>query len=120
MKIVNVMKHRADLLLPSGEVVSLHPCGDVATCTEKTVATGENVCGLPAVKKELGELTGLPEPKEGVLYYCNGLAFKAAVAAGRKDVVMGDSGDTAVRWTKEENLKMAGLVRYVTHLITAE
>lgn len=117
MKLINVMKHRADLLLPTGEVVTLLPSGDVATCTE-TTETGEPFCGFPTIKTQLGELVGLPEPQEGAVYYCNMLAFKAAVAAGRTDVVMGDSGSTAVRWTAEENPKLAGLVRYITHLIT--
>ena len=116
MKLVNVMKHKADLLLPNGEVLTLQPSGDVATCTESTTV-GESFCGFPTVKTQLGELVGLPEPQEGVVYYCNMLAFKAAVAQGRTDVCMGDSGSSAVRWTAEENPKLAGLVRYITHLI---
>ena len=117
MKLINVMKHKADLLLPNGEVLTLQPSGHVATCEEKQVFGG-TFAGFPTVKTQLGELVGLPEPQDGVVFYCNMLAFKAAVAAGRTDVVMGDSGSTAVRWTAEENPKLAGLVRYITHLIT--
>jgi hypothetical protein len=51
------------------------------------------------------------------------LTFKAAVAAGRTDIVMGDSGSTAIRWTEKDAAaglcpeKLVGLVRYITHLI---
>jgi hypothetical protein len=122
MKLINCMKHGADLLQPNGEVLRLEPSGHVANVNTKTVS-GEPFAGFPTVKTEMGELEGLPEPEQGVVYYVNMLVFNAAVSAGRKDVVMGDSGQTAVRWTAEDaeagrcNPKLVGLVRYITHLI---
>lgn len=119
--LVNTMKHAAQLML-DGEVINLTPSGHVATCTETTVPHGE--CeGFPAVRQELGELVGLPEPKDGVTYYTNGLVFKAAVAQGRKDVVMGNSGNSAIRWTQADadaglcTQNLVGLIRYITQLI---
>jgi hypothetical protein len=42
---------------------------------------------VPIVAKRFGEIEGLPEPQEGVVYICSALAAQAAWAIGRRDVV---------------------------------
>ena len=116
MKIVNCMKHAANIRLAGGSYVTLQPSGHVANVATSVLPAGEVTTDLGVVKTAgktvYGELTGLPEPQDGVCYYVNMLTFNVATAAGRKDVVMGDSGATAERNDK-------GFVTAITTLVFA-
>ena len=107
--LVNVMKHDADLVV-NGKSTKLPASGIVAECQENT-SVGEDFIGIPTIKVELGKITNLPFPTQNVVYYVNRMVFNKAVADGRTDVVMGDSGRTALRNEK-------GWVVGITHLIT--
>ena len=115
MKIVNCMKHAANIRLVDGTLNVIPPSGNIALVD--TVTTPENDVvteygTMKTGKTAYGELTGLPEPQDGVWYYVGMLPFSAAVAIGRKDVVMGDSGSSAERNEK-------GFVSVITTLIFA-
>jgi hypothetical protein len=125
MKIINVMKHGANLLV-NGVEVFLAASGIEAICAEQSQPAGtiETEYGTieTMTSPVLGEVEGLPEPQQGVIFYCSGLAFRKAYLMGRRDVVCGDSGVSAIRWTKADvdaGLKnaVAGQVRYITKLI---
>lgn len=110
------MKHAANIRLADGNLTVLAPSGVIANVDTSVVPAGEVTTDLGVVKTAgktvYGELTGLPEPQDGVWYYVNMLVFNVATAAGRKDVVMGDSGASAERNEK-------GFVAAITTLIFA-
>ncbi len=116
MRIVNCMKHAANIRLVDGELFTLLPSGNIANVDTSTIPATDVQTEFGTVhtagKTVYGELTGLPEPVEGVCYYVNMLVFNVATAAGRKDVVMGDSGPSAERNEK-------GFVSAITTLIFA-
>ena len=116
MKIMNCMKHAANIRAVDGTMFTLLPSGNIANVETSTVPAEDVQTDFGVVrtagKTVYGELTGLPEPVEGVCYYVNMLVFNAATAIGRKDVVMGDSGSSAERNDK-------GHISAITTLIFA-
>ena len=63
-------------LKPSGVVVRVHQT------TEKVA----EYSGMPIYKAKFGEVLGLPEPKEGIIYVVSAMAL-SAISESRKDVV---------------------------------
>lgn len=125
MKVINCMKHAATLSI-NGEFVTLPPSGVEAVLKQSNVSAGTfdvNGLEMPATRSTRSELLGLPDPVEGTVFYVNAMVFGAAVAEGRTDVIMGDSGASALRWTPADveaglcppNLK--GLVRAITTIV---
>ena len=116
MKIVNCMKHAANIRLADGTMNVILPSGNIAVVATTAIPAEEVVTEYGTMKTAgktvYGELTGLPEPQDGVWYYVGMLVFNAAVAIGRKDVVMGDSGSSAERNEK-------GFISAITTLIFA-
>lgn len=116
MKIINLMKHNADIALANGKVISLEPSGTIAFCnvstTEGKMLVTEHGDFLTTSKTKYLNIEGLPDPVDGVLYYVNMVTFNAACELGRTDVVMGDSGATATRNEK-------GHVSHINKLILA-
>lgn len=92
MEIKNYMPHTLNIELSSGERIAIESSG-VARCAVKNVQVGE-VDGVPVVSAEYGEITGLPEPQDGVVYV---VSMLVAQRAGRADVLSPDSGPTAIR-----------------------
>ena len=89
MRLVNCTPHPIDLVTEGG-VVTVPPSGIVVRVAEvphpRGSITVEGVA-IPLVEKRFGQLEGLPEPQEGVLYILSALAATAAWAQGRRDVV---------------------------------
>ena len=79
-----------------GRDITIPRSGQVArvAATSRAVTT---VGEIPIVATEFGEITGLPEPKPGVLYLGSTLLAQAAARLGRNDVVSPDTGPTAIR-----------------------
>lgn len=94
-QIINLNKHAVDVQLPSGERIQFPPSGQIATVAVKSVQDGE-VNGIPVFRSEYGEIVGLPDPQDGVLYLVNLLVGQRA--QGRKDLIGPDSGPSAIRY----------------------
>lgn len=125
MEIKNGMKHSATLFIGGG-YHTLPTSGIEITLKQENVDAGniETPFGtMPSTRMTRGEIVNLPPAEEGVVWYVNGLVFAAAVAAGRTDVIMGDSGKTAIRWTQADvdaglcPAKLVGLVRAINTII---
>ena len=121
----NGMKHPATLFV-GGQFHTLPVSGVEITLKQEYVDAGEFETAfgaMPSAHMERGEIVNLPPAEKGVIWYVNGLVFAAAVAEGRTDVVMGDSGDTAIRWTQADAdaglcpVKLVGSVRAITTII---
>ena len=83
VNIVNLTPHTVDLLM-DGDVKSI-PSHGVARVAEKTIDDGVRF-GIQFVIKSYGEITGLPDPAENVIYIVSMLVASAAWQAGRTDV----------------------------------
>lgn len=97
MEIINVTPHSISLANEAGEIVAtFSPSGE-----KVRVATHQEVVGTlfgAEVRQTVyGDLTGLPQPREGVVYLASSLVAQQAAREGRTDVVAPDTGATAIR-----------------------
>ena len=70
--------------------------GTVARRDSEEVLIRE-INGIPLVKTSFKEATGVPEPKEGVVYIVSRLVKEDEKIRMRDDVMCPDTGSTAVR-----------------------
>jgi len=93
MKIVNLTPHPINLLLNSEEV-KIPPSGIVARVEEKTETIGKIQVGdgnIPVIRKTLGRVENLPEPRADTIYIVS-LIVAQALAGTRSDVfIIGES-----------------------------
>lgn len=95
MNIVNLTPHSISLADEAGNIVdTFAPSGKVVRMATSQEVVGEAVAGVPLRRTVFGEVSGLPEPQEGVLYLVSSLI---AQRVQRADVVSPDTGPTAVR-----------------------
>ena len=94
MQFVNLTPHEigirirmSDIILPSAGLARV-------STTEEQVG---DVDGIPLVRTTYGEVSGLPDPADGVIYIVSAVVLDAAKRAGRTDVVAPDSGPSAIR-----------------------
>ena len=83
MNLVNLTPHAVTIVLPSGDTVTLPPSGTVARCSTSSEVVGE-VNGIPVSRVSYGEVVGLPEATEGVIFIVSALVRSAV--PHRKDV----------------------------------
>ena len=81
--LINLTPHTLNVHTPSG-VVDIPTSGTVARVAT-TETPCEEVAGIPVTRTVFGEVTGLPEPHEGVFLVVSLLVRTAAEAAGRVD-----------------------------------
>jgi hypothetical protein len=95
MEVINLTPNTVNLSDEEGNILvtTLQPSGKVASVVvcQKVV---KYVFGLPVFETFFGDVVGIPEPKEGVIYL---VAEEVAQAAKRPDVVAPDNGPTAIR-----------------------
>ncbi|GIW55362.1 MAG: hypothetical protein KatS3mg082_1766 [Nitrospiraceae bacterium] len=105
MKFVNLTPHEVRVADQDGTVfLTIPPSGQVARVATTSVMVGE-VDGIPIYRTALGDVTGLPEPQEGVTYVVSTLV---AQVVSRPDVVAPDTGPTAIR----ENGQVVAIRRF--------
>jgi hypothetical protein len=81
---VNVTPH-AVTIHQNGDIMVVPASGVVARCATTDKIVGQ-IDGVDIHAMSYGELDGLPEPKENVIYIASMLAAQAAKRAGRSDV----------------------------------
>jgi len=107
MNLLNLTPHTVVIWCDDGSEVVIPPSGAVAQVTTRDVVVGA-VYGVPVIRQEFGEVTGLPE--EGVP--CLVSALVRAAVPGRRWVYSPDTGPSAIRDER-------GQVMAVTRLIAA-
>ena len=68
---------------------------------------------IPLVRREFGEVTGLPEPQENVIYIVSSMVL-AAVKYHRRDVVAPDTGPDSV--IRDDEGEIIGVKRFTYDL----
>ena len=79
---INLTPHTLNIHTPE-KVIDLAPSGEVARVAASSVEVAP-IGGIPTVITEFGEVTGLPDPQEGVFLIVSGMV---ASAAPREDVL---------------------------------
>lgn len=87
MKIVNLTPHDVNIIGEIGEVVQTFPAsGELARCSVSREQV-DAINSVPVNRTVFGEVTGLPEQQEGVVYIVSALV---AQATKRDDVLIPD------------------------------
>jgi len=107
MNILNLTPHTVVIWRDDGGKIEIPPSGTIARVSTRDVVVGA-VDGVPVIRQEYGEVTGLPE--EGTP--CIVSALVRAAVPGRRWVYSPDTGPTAIRDER-------GQVVAVTRLIAA-
>lgn len=89
---INLTPHEIVILREDGTEVRIPPSGTVARVSTADVIVGE-IDGVPVIRQQFGEVTGLPE--EGTP--CLVSALVRAAVPGRRGVYSPDTGPTAIR-----------------------
>jgi len=110
MEFVNLTPHAIVLHTNEGEK-KVDPSGEVARVSTSETPAGV-IGSIPAVVRSMGNATGIPSPKPGVVYLVSAMVLSALEVSGnlRQDVAAPDTGPTAVRNDK-------GLIQGVKRLI---
>lgn len=110
-KIINLMPHTLNVELPSGERLAIEPhdAKNPARVDVKNVPL-DAVAGIPVTTAVYGDVVGLLEPEDGVVYVVS-MLVGSRVAGTRDDIYGPDSGPTAIR--ENGNVKaVRGLIKY--------
>jgi hypothetical protein len=83
MKFINLTHHVINEVTTG---VTFQPSGTVARVSSFVEETGEMVNGIKFFKTSFGEVTGLPEPQEDVIYIVSGMVLDT-LGGSRPDVV---------------------------------
>lgn len=86
MKIINLTPHEIKIVGADGKVIQSFPSEGVVRCQVTRQQAGE-VNGIPVNRTIFGDVEGLPEQQEGIVYIVSALV---AQATKRDDVLIPD------------------------------
>jgi hypothetical protein len=114
MEIVNLTPHEVTLVEEGGRRLRIPASGTVARLAI-TLDTDERYGHVTVADAHLGEVDGLPPPRDGCLLLTSMVVAMAATGIGRRDVVSPDTGADAIRDGAGQVAAVRRLVRpYVT------
>jgi len=86
-KLVNMTPHDVVVYDDGGVVLMTVPAsGAIARCAETSTPDGM-FCGVPLVRKDYGDIVGLPAEEPDTIYIVSGLVSAAGAKLGRDDLV---------------------------------
>ena len=90
MQLVNLTPHKITIINSDGETIrEIAPSGTIARAASTVVDDG-SVDGVPIVRTTFGQVEGLPEPSDDIMYIVSSLTVSAARRSGRttKDLLI--------------------------------
>ncbi|NNV07148.1 hypothetical protein ETC03_12230 [Geobacillus sp. MMMUD3] len=112
MKFVNLTPHVLNIVRDDGSIaLSVPPSGTVArVTTQQTVVC--QLAGVDVVRTVFGDVVGLPDPQDGVVYVVSTLVLQALSASGvdRSDVVAPDTSPASV--VRDDTGHVVGVKRF--------
>lgn len=89
MKVVNLTPYEVTVYDDDDVVIKTYPSEGLARASHVNTPV-DNVDGVLVVSTSYGEVTGLPEPAEGMVYIVSAITLNAAKAHGRttKDLLV--------------------------------
>ena len=106
--LVNLTPHDITIRLEDGDRI-IPASGTVARVTTSQVPAG-TVDGIPVSAQTFGQIEGLPDPQDGVVFVVSAIVLAAAKEAGRTDVVAPDTA-RAIRDDAGRIVAVPGLVK---------
>jgi hypothetical protein len=98
--LVNLMPHSFRILNASTGIVDEYPgAAAPARVSVRSIPAAPKCGSYPVFIDNFGEIEGLPDPQEGVVFVVSLLVKARAQLLGRIDVVSPSSGPTAVKFT---------------------
>lgn len=82
MKLVNLTPHTLNIFINDTTTCDVEPSGEIAR-VDVVYTPGGSFAGVPVQAAKYGDITGLPEAREGVIYVVSGLV---EAATDRPDV----------------------------------
>lgn len=110
VEFVNLTPHPITLVRENGETTTIPPSGVVARVAVKREKIGE-LNGFPVHRSIFGEVEGLPEPQDGVVYIVS-FPVLQALQGKRSDVVAPDT--TPQGAVRDENGQIIGVRGFQT------
>ena len=107
-KIVNLTPHSINLVTEGG-TLTIPPSGTVARVSSVQQVVREiEVDGvkIPVVETQFGQVEGLPEPQEGVLFVVSSLVAQAVT---REDVVSPNTAPTPLGAVRDDDGRITGI-----------
>jgi len=108
MEIINLTPHALTIVADGETILSVPASGQLVRCSEKVEDAGQlDVAGvsIPCVRKQMGDLEGLPAAQAATIYFVSAIAAQKAWEMGRQDVVC---GSVAVRDAEGKTIGTAG------------
>lgn len=102
MKVINLTPHTIKVVNDANEVIREYPASGMVARAATIAETVGNIDGIPVKHIAFGEVQGLPDPQDGVVYL---VSMVVAQAVKRPDVIAPDTGPTAYR----ENGQIVGV-----------
>jgi hypothetical protein len=69
IEVINLTPHAVNFVADDGTpIITIEPCGTLARVSARTERTGVTIIGIPVTKTVYGDIEGLPEPRDGVVY----------------------------------------------------
>jgi len=87
MSFVNLTPHAITILPREGENVTIAPSGAVARVTTARAVVETLPGGIEVFATSFGEVTGLPDPREGDIFIVSGIVAGHPSLRGRTDVL---------------------------------
>ena len=116
IRLVNLTPHKVVVRTENGDVV-YEPSGQVARVSTSEQYLMEvpdskgNYVGVYLYEQTFGDIEGLPEPEEGVLYIVSLPVREAAKEKGRTDVISPDTSPAGV--IRDEQGRIVAVKRFV-------
>lgn len=110
MKIINLTPHDVVVRLETGEEHTFPVSGETTRVQTHAETVGD-VGGIEIVSQTYGEIEGLPEPQEGVLYLVSLVVRQAAQEQGRLDVISPDTSPAGA--IRNESGQIVAVKRFV-------
>jgi len=111
VRFINLTQHSINVVRDGSVVLSIPPSGTVArVATFQTVVC--QLDGIDVVRTVFGDIVGLPDPQDGVVYVVSTLVLQALKASGvdRSDVVAPDTSPASV--VRDDVGQIVGVKRF--------
>jgi hypothetical protein len=113
-QIINLTPHIVSIVNQANEIIGEYPLSGIEARLSSTAEVIGEVDGITISKTVYGDAVNLPEPAENTLYIVSTIVAQGVPQ--RKDLIVPDSGRTALRYTdgpdKGKVIGVRGFIQY--------
>lgn len=93
-QIINLTPHTIKVVNADNEVIREYPASGTLARVATIAKVVDTIDGIPVMETTFGDVTGLPDFQEGIVYL---VSLVVAQAVNRRDLICPDTGPTAYR-----------------------